>query len=127
MNQTPLNNLLAAAALIGVIATAGCLQTHGNRRGGAPMITRVSELRGMIGKRVTLVGTAREDVAGGAALALRDGTVQLPAYDWPAGSADRAVTLIGTVIDQVTVRRQDGGRSRVYRVGDVELVERWSR
>jgi hypothetical protein len=84
------------------------------------MVMRSTELRDHVGKRVTLVGTAGENDAGDATLALRDGDVILPAYGWPENFVGQSVMVLGTVAKPQAA----GGH---YRLGDVELAERWSR
>jgi hypothetical protein len=115
--------LLACLAFAG---TSGCAGTQGNRRPGRPMFTRVTDLRGSVGKVVTLVGTARAGGVDGSSIDLRGGTVELPAYDWPAGFVDHPVEVTGTLIDSHVEGDPKHG-TRVYRLGEIEDAKRWSR
>jgi hypothetical protein len=107
-----------------VMSLSGCLNTHGNRREGRPMVTRVEELSHAVGKQVTLVGTARTGGPDGAVIELMGGSTELPAYAWPADYVGHRVTVTGTVIDS----RDDADTGkRVYRLGEIESTSRWSR
>jgi hypothetical protein len=106
------------------LVLSGCFSTHGNRRDGRPMVTRVRELRSMVGKEVTLVGTARAGGPDGAVIDLMGGSVELPAYTWARDFIDSRVAVTGTVIDSHD--DSDGG-TRVYRLGEIVFSSRWSR
>jgi hypothetical protein len=119
---------IAAAALW----TAGCSNSSsGNRRAGSPMVTKATDLRDAAGKRVTLVGTARRSPAGMATLDVRGGTVELPDYEWPTGYENHPVEVTGTVVDSHVVNGAAAAAarhgSRVYRLGDIQTANRWSR
>ncbi len=100
----------------------GCSQTHGNRAGGLRLVTKAGELRGVAGKQVTLIGTARRSTVGDASVELRGGSVDLPAYAWPEGLIDQPVMVTGTLIGAAGA---DG--RRVFRLGEIEAADRWSR
>jgi hypothetical protein len=105
---------VAAVLLLVCIVPLACVNTHGNRREGRPMVTRTSEIRRFVGKDVTLVGTARAGDLEGAYIELMGGNVKLPAFTWPEGYVGSRVTVSGTVID-------------VDRVGEIESTSKWSR
>jgi hypothetical protein len=105
---------------------AGCsADTHGNRRSGRPLLTRASDLAKVVGRPVTLVGTARVGDATAAAIDLRGGTVELPSYAWPADYVGRTVTVSGTLFADDGPKPK--GAERVYRLGEIESASRWSR
>jgi hypothetical protein len=118
------------ACLVG-IWTTGCSNSSstGNRRTGSPMVTKATDLRNAAGKRVTLVGTARRTPAGVTTLDVRGGTVELPDYEWPVGYENHPVEVTGTVVDSHVVSGAAAARhgARVYRLGDIQTVNRWSR
>lgn len=116
-------NVVRCVVLASVIAgVAGCLfNTHGNRSSGAPLIARTAELRGVSGKRVTLVGTARAESVRGARIDLRGGSVELPAYSWPQAYVDKRVMVTGHLMSEP---RRNG---RVYQLGEIESVAPWGR
>ena len=117
------NTVLSLACLVAVAgAFAGCSHTHGNRGSGRPMVTKMTELRRVAGKQVTLVGTARRSTAGDSAVELRGGTVELPAYTLAEDLVDKPVMVTGTLIPET-----DGGGPRIYRLGEVEVANRWSK
>ena len=86
------------------------------------MIGRVSDLRSAVGKEVTLVGTARVGDSDGSAIELMGGTVELPTYVWPDGYVGQRVTVGGTVFGSDAAEGH-----RVYRLGEIQSVSRWSR
>jgi hypothetical protein len=93
------------------------------RRGGAPMVTQVSELRGAIGKRVTVVGTARRLDSRAASIEIKSGYVDLPGYEWPKAYVDQRVQVIGTVVDKL--KEFDVRNKPVYRLGEIEVMSHW--
>lgn len=105
----------------------------GNARADTPTVTRVSELKDNLGKRVTLVGTARyANSAEDSRLQLRGGAVELPAYRWPDGYVNHPVSVTGTVVDaQAAGVNVSGGTQAnpgsAFRIGEVQDVQRWSR
>ena len=86
------------------------------------MAARMSDLRSAVGKDVTLVGTAREGDSEGSAIELMGGAVELPAYTWPDGYVGQRVTVSGSLIGSETASGK-----RVYRLGEIQSVSRWSR
>jgi hypothetical protein len=110
------------AALLSLCCATGCVfNTHGNRQDDRRLITRAAELRRHVDERVTLVGTARAAGADGARIDLRGGSVELPAYMWPAGHVDQPVSVTGTLFED------RAGAERVYRLGEIEAASRWGR
>ena len=114
---------LTAIVLVGV-TVFGCMNARGNRRDGRPMVGRVSDLRSLVGKEVALVGTARAGGADGASIELMGGMVELPAYAWPEDYIGHRVTVSGIVVDW---NAESEGGKRVYRLGEIQTVSRWSR
>jgi hypothetical protein len=117
--------LLVGCLVIGA-SLHGCAGTQGNRRPGRPLIDRVADLHGVVGKTATLVGTAGPGGPEGVTLAMRGGSVELPAYQWPAGFVGQTVLVTGTVIDSHVVGDPKHGM-RVYRLGEIEDAHRSSR
>lgn len=130
--------VLALCCAFGVATTGGCSSSGGSSSGGQSVgsarverttVTRVSELQSNIGKQVTLVGTARfGNSADDSKIQLRGGAVELPAFRWPEGYVNHAVTVTGTIIDAQNV---SGGTQanpgRAFRVGEVQDVHLWSK
>ena len=111
------------AALLSLCCATGCVfNTHGNRQDDRRLITRAKELRGRGDQRVTLVGTARAAGPTDSRIDLRGGSVDLPAYQWPAGYVDQPVSVTGTLFEE-----RPAGGERVYRLGEVEAASRWGR
>ena len=108
---------------VSLVATAGCaFNTHGNRKDAPRLLSRVAEVRGAVGKRVTLVGTARMDKEFGASIDLRGGRVELPEYEWPSQYVDRPASITGLLLEP-----RMSGPGRVYRLGEIERADQWSR
>src|SRR5688572_7535587 len=102
---------------------SGCVfNTHGNRPDDRRLLTRTKDLRHFVNEQVTLVGTARHDMTRGATLELRGGSVELPAYDWPAQCVDQRVSVTGLLFEE-----RHGKDARSYRLGEVKAATRWSR
>jgi hypothetical protein len=116
-------NVIALVLIVASAVSLGC-ESHGNRVKGRPMVQRTKDLRAAVGKQVTLVGTAREGDAHGAAIDLMGGTVELPTYAWPENYVGHRVMISGTVVDSHIA--PDTGK-RVYRLGEIQSVSRWSR
>lgn len=118
---------LQSILLLAVALYAGCSSDSNEprRRGGAPMLTQVSEINGAIGKRVTIIGTARRVDSGNARIEIRSGYVDLPGYQWPKSFVDQRVEVIGTVVEKSD--KPDTRGKPVYRMGEIESVSRWSR
>jgi len=120
MNVPP--RLRIVVVLLGLCCASGCVfNTHGNRADDRRLITRATELRRAVNQRVTLVGTARAAGPVDSRVDLRGGSVELPAYEWPAGYVDQPVSVTGTLFED------RAGEQRVYRLGEVEAASRWGR
>ena len=133
--RTLLPRLIALLTLACLAALGGgCVfNTHGNRRAEHAIVTRFAELRGKVGKPVTLVGTARADSptgigggggGGGVTLAMRGGVVEIPAYRWPDDFIDQPVMITGTLFAAPAPAK---GAPRIYRLGEVGSASKWSR
>jgi hypothetical protein len=118
----PLKMRFCLGWLLVAVCAAGCaFNTHGNRQDDRRLVTRAAELRGQANRRVTLVGTARYAGPTDSRIDLRGGSVELPAYRWPAEYADQPVSVTGTLFEQ-----RSGG-ARTYRLGEIEAASRWGR
>ena len=113
-----------SGAIIGatLAAVSGCLNDHGNRAGDTPLVARASEARESVGKRVTVVGTAKMNDPTGASIEIRGGEIAMPEFDWPAKLVGRPVSATG-----VLLRSTNADRKHIYRLGEIERTERWSR
>jgi hypothetical protein len=113
---------LAFLASLLVIASGCLLNSHGNRKGSPPIVTRSVDVRHWNGKRVMLVGTARWNETSGSSIELRGGAVELPGYEWPREFIDRPAAITGLLLK--AKKTTDG---RAYRLGEIERAEQWSR
>ena len=114
--------LSVTCVILWCCCAAGCVfNTHGNRADDRRLITRATDLRRVVNQRVTLVGTARAGGPADSRVDLRGGSVELPAYEWPAGYVDQPESVTGTLFED------RAGDQRVYRLGEVEAASRWGR
>jgi hypothetical protein len=118
---------LQICILLTAILCIGCSseQSHSIRRSGAPMVTQISDLHGAIGKRVTVVGTARRVGSRDSTIEIKSGYVDLPGYEWPKNFIDQRVQVIGTIVEKAEDSDMRG--KPVYRLGEIQSVSRWSR